>query len=260
MKNNNIKYIYDRLCEEKDLEPGLRVNRLFTNLVNLVMADKISPGTLSAEEKKHLQNMCSCAEFNLELHWANKIINSDDSWQTLQSFVYYQNYVDLTKLEYRSLNSRLKQTSDHYLFCGGGPLPLTAILLAKHYGKKITIIDNQPIAVSKSRKLIKKLGLNNQIKIELKDACLFDKFNKYKVIFVAALAGVDSKNKEKIFNNIREQCSADCHILGRSSWGSRELLYQPIDEQILKCFRKILEVRPKQKIINSIIILGKQLK
>ena len=80
-------------------------------------------------------------------------------------------------------------------------------------------------------------------------------YQDYNTIFVAALAGLDSETKTEIFNRIKSTSPQGSHIVARSSWNNRELLYRPIDTSIYKIFTPIIKIDPFHDVINSIVIL-----
>lgn len=67
----------------------------------------------------------------LETEKAEEILKSDNQWATLESFHFYNRYQGLINNE----NQLVKFAKGQNLaFIGGGPLPLTSILLNKYYG------------------------------------------------------------------------------------------------------------------------------
>ncbi|MDR5658622.1 nicotianamine synthase family protein [Serpentinicella sp. ANB-PHB4] len=55
---------------------------------------------------------------------------------------------------------------DRVLCIGGGPFPCTAMEIAKKTGAQIEVIDYDPLAVKKAKKLINKMNLDKQISIK----------------------------------------------------------------------------------------------
>ncbi|MBK2356677.1 nicotianamine synthase family protein [Francisella hispaniensis] len=248
-----INYLYEEISQLKDFSPSEKVNSAFSSLVKLAMKydSKIE---LSEEKKEHLQYLSAEAEYQLEKYWVNKIVNSSNPIKELETFPYYKNYQDLTTLEYNSLCSCAEHKDHKFIFIGGGFLPLTSIVLASKYNISSKIIDIDKEVTEKSKILIKALKLDHLIDIYNAAGQIFN-YQDYNTIFVAALAGLDSKTKLDIFNQIRSTAPKGSHIVARSSWNNRELLYRPIDESIYKIFTPIIKVDPFHDVINSVVIL-----
>lgn len=253
LQNSKLLNLYKRISLLKNYKPSKTVNSLFAELVKVALNDR-DFNVLDSNKLKKLQRICSLSEFELEKNWANKIIKSSNAFLTLDHFPYVDNYRKLTKMEWYSLLSCSKHGDHNVLFVGGGPLPMTAIILASEYNKKVTILEKDTEAVEISKKLIKHLNLHNMINIIKSDASEFVNYRKFSVIIVAALAGVDKKIKKEILSRIHEQAKISTHVLARSSWGMREILYRPIDKDVFKLFKTEIEVRPHNDIVNSVII------
>ncbi len=248
-----IAKLYKELAALKNLAPSKKVNRLFTKLVRFVL-DPRSVNTLAAKEVRALQIICQKAEYELEKHWAEKIIRSAHPEKTLARFPYLENYRKLAHMEWFSLLSCTTHATHGIFFAGGGPLPLTAIMLAREYGQKITVADISDEACSLSKKAVQALGLEKQIRVLKADASEYGAYGRHNVVVIAALAGLEKGAKEKILLNIKKSAPRGAHILARSSWGAREILYRPIEKKLYGVFKPLMEVRPQSDIINSVVI------
>jgi len=232
----------------KDLTPKTETDLAFSKLVKLVLNSKVDLlKNIKKSDLQKLQQNCAIGEYELEKSWAHKDI---------KTFPYYQNYVDLTKLEWETFQSINKNPikSQNILFVGSGPLPLTTIILAQKYNLSCTIVDNNKEAVEISKLLIKNLNLHNKIKIIHSDAKKFKKYSDFNIIYLAALAGTTSQTKNAILQKIKKDTKKDTYILARSSWGNRRLLYNPIGQTFFKLFTPILEVHPHNHVVNSFIV------
>ena len=131
---------------------------------------------------------------------------------------------------------------------------MTAIVLTIEHKTKVTLIDNDLEAIKLSRAVIKKLGLGHMITILHAEGDSFKDYADFNVIFVAALAGADSKQKKNIFKHIQKKASKNCHIIARSSWGKRKLLYRPLPRSIYSLFKPVIEIFPYNRTLNSVVI------
>jgi nicotianamine synthase len=246
--------IYEELSNVADLRPSEAVNALFARLVRVALSPEVQAHDLSCDDVARLQALCGAGEYELERFWVEETLAAADPPAALRRFPYFQNYVNLTRLEWSSLTACQRHRSHSILFCGGGPLPLTAILLARNYGIRSMVIDNCPDAVELSTRLVEALGLGGAIEIVHADARAYGSFEDYNTIFVAALAGVDDAAKADIFRRIRLEAPEDAHVMARSSWGNRTLLYRPLPRTIYDELVPVAEVRPPGDIVNSIVI------
>ncbi len=236
-----------------NLIPGKTVNNAFSNLVKLATSFKKK----EIELKKYFQIVSAKAEIEMEKYWAKKIIDSENSMKTMQTFWYYKNYVDLTKLEFGALSL----CHDHkihkkILFVGSGPLPLTGIILARDFNCQVTFLDNDKNSLEMSKVLCKKLKLNN-VNFVLADAIGFTDYDKYDTIFIAAMLASKTITKEKFISLLAKKIEQHTHVLVRSAFHNRELLYKKLDIMKVKGLKPILEVRPKNEIVNSFHVFEK---
>jgi len=252
---NSINKLYNQIVSLDNYRPSPKVNYLFTELVAQVLKINKSPN-LSIVKKIKLQEICAQAEYELEKYWAEKIINSENSVKTFAEFPYLNNYEKLTKIEWFSLLSCTRHKRHRVIFTGGGPLPMTAIILAQRYQVKLTVIDIDRQACDLARQVIEKFNLADKIRIMCSDASEFKYYSSFNVIFVAALAGVNTQAKKVILEKIKKDAKLDTHILARSSWGMREILYQPLDRELYRIFKPELEIKPLNDVINSLVIFS----
>jgi nicotianamine synthase len=251
----DTRRLYQSIMALHSLVPGDEVNSLFSELVSKVIHNQIDRTQLSSLEIQRLQETCSQSEFELEKYWSQRILESNNPLGMLESFPYYKNYLDLSRLELYTLKGCVHHHIQTVLFVGGGPLPMTAIVLAIHFGLCVTILDSDESAVYLSRQLIEKLDLTQKIEIQHEDGATYQNYQGSSMIFVAALAGIDTMSKNNICKQIKAQSQPGTYILARSSWGVRNLLYKPLSTTWYNFFEPIIEVRPHHDIVNSIVIL-----
>jgi nicotianamine synthase len=253
-KQPALNSIYSEILALKNLKPCFRVNRLFSELVTLVLDPK-TKNTLKIAEVEKLQLISSQAEYELEKYWAKRIVKSDDPQKTLDDFPYYRNYEQLVQLERLVSEATITKLQYSLLLVGGGPLPLTAILLSKKTFKRIVVLEIDHEAFLLSSTLIKKLGLDKKIKIIHIDAQVFPGYQSFDWIVVSVLAGIERGVKKGILDQIAKNLHSEARVLVRSSWGSRCLLYRPVSFSWLRKFRVLVEIKPHNEIINSTFVL-----
>jgi hypothetical protein len=185
----------------------------------------------------------------LETDNAKEILNSDDPWKTLESFHFYHRYQGLLRNE----NQLVKFTPEQkVVFIGGGPLPLTLILLNKIFKAQCVSVEVLPEVAELSQNVIKKLGLESEIEVVLGDETILRNID-YTVVMVAALA----EPKERVFANVWEVVDTVTPIIYRTYTGMRAILYSPVTEKATRGFHKEVMILPTGKVNNTSVLIRK---
>ena len=246
--------IFNRILKLDSLKPSKKTNDAFSDLVKF--CENNNDVSLKKDQIQKLRALSSVAECEMEVYWAKKILESKDANKELEKFWYYKNCEQLVDLEYSNITCLYKKVRN-ILFIGGGPLPLTAIVLCRKYNLSCTILERDLNSYSTSVKLVEKLGLSDRIKIINIDAESYSGYEKFDIIYLAAMVGHDEAAKSNMISLIHNKLQKGKVLLCRSSHGTRELLYTPIAQKLLKEVSPVLEVRPYNSIINSFFILQK---
>lgn len=256
MIDSNVKDLYNQIISLEKLTPSKKVNSLFSRLVSRVLEAK-EGDSLSSSEISKLQVTCGKAEYFLELYWAKKIISSKFPKLTLNRFPYLENYKKLTSLEWNTLIGCGSHESHKVLFIGSGPLPLTAVVLAMFFGQECTVMDKDKDAVKISRKLINCLRLDKKIEVIESSAESYKNYSEFNIVILAALAGALESQKKIIIKQVEKNTKPGTHLLARSSYGTRRLLYKPVKLDYFDVYKPIAEVRPHNEVVNSFFVLTK---
>ena len=185
----------------------------------------------------------------LETENAKKILESDNPTETLDSFHFYERYIGLLNNESQLAKFNENKT---FVFLGSGPLPLTLIMFNKVYGCKCIGIELQEEVAELSREVLKKLGLDDDIKIITGDENSIADL-EYDILMVAALA----EPKERVFSNIWEFIDKDTPLIYRTYTGMRAILYAPVLEKDTRGFHKEVMVLPTGKTNNTSVLIRK---
>jgi nicotianamine synthase len=248
--------LFKQISTLPTLWPTPATNEAFSKLVTFCLTAKQEDITLESSDITKLQTLCSKAESEMELYWAQKIITSKDPNKELLAFWYYTNYTDLVTLEYDTF-SKVKKNVRNILFVGGGSLPLTAIMLSKEYGMICTVLENDKKSYELSKQLVITLGLENCITIVNEDGGTYCNHEAFDLTYIAALVGMNELLKHEIILSVHNKIIKGSLLLCRSSYEARTLIYPPVPTMTLKHLPEALEVRPCDSIINSFIILQK---
>jgi protein-L-isoaspartate O-methyltransferase len=119
--------------------------------------------------------------------------------------------------------------TDRVLCIGGGPCPISGILLHEYTGARVTIIDRDEACVQASAELVRKLGYDGVIEIFHGDAKDFSP-EKYTVIHMAAqVCPLD-----QVFCNLKNGCRFGAKILVRLPKKKLEKFYFIKDRSVFK--------------------------
>ncbi|KAL1798178.1 hypothetical protein ACET3X_002215 [Alternaria dauci] len=275
---SEIREIYTVLSGLSSLAPCEQVNSLLTKLVNLCVVPYSTEFTsyffrIPGIEGlcSNLRPLCSEAEGELEKHWAKRMLNDLDKQQQqtssiLQTFPYYQNYVDLSRLECATIEAFLPTPPSRIAFIGSGPLPLTSLcFLDRHPLAQVYNIDRDASALSISESLCKRLGYqDNRMSFAHQDITTPEtsspppEWQSCDVVFLAALVGTDTYTKLAILKSMASKLVPGTLVVARSAQGMRSVLYPILElsEDIQAIgFEILAEVHPWTKVVNSVIVL-----
>lgn len=185
----------------------------------------------------------------LETEMAAEILKSQDPWDDLKSYHFYNRYEGLIKNESKLVNFSPEQK---VIFIGGGPLPLTLIFLYQLYKTRGISIEIIPEVAELSRQVINKLGLQSQIEVIEGDEKSIKDID-YTVVMVAALA----EPKERVFANLWEIVDTLTPVIYRTYTGMRAILYSPVTEKATRGFHKEVMVLPTGKVNNTSVLIRK---
>jgi len=184
-----------------------------------------------------------------EVLLAENMLRSKDPWSMLKKFPLYPRYKALIKNQVEAVSLSQDQV---LAFLGCGPLPISSILLGGLYGIRSIGLDVDPLAASLARKCIQCLGLEENISIvEGNESVLADL--EWDAVLVAALA----EPKKRIFQTLRTilKETGPRPICYRTYTGMRAVLYQPVQPEEIKGFRKTCEIAPQGRVNNTLVVL-----
>lgn len=259
--------IYEKISMLENLNPSNHVNELFTQLVTTCTSPCPIDVTQQSQEVKEtiskLIRLCGKAEGLLESHYSTLIGSHEKPLNHIKLFPYYSNYLKLSHLEFTMLTTHCTQLLPEKLaFVGSGPLPLTSIMLAKYYLRHTCFhnYDMDPIANAKAYNLVSSdPDLSKRMFFLTADiADVSNGLKEYNVVFLAALVGMDKKEKEKIINHLGKHMAPGAILLLRSAHGARAFLYPVVDpDNDLKGFEVLSIFHPTDEVINSVIVARK---
>lgn len=264
-----IESIYTGLESLPSLKPGATANKLFSKLVSLCIQQYDNETITNVLEDprivrliKYLRDMCSVGEYLLEYQWSEKIVSDCKLLDTprddpLRSFVYYENYIELTKLEIHTMLG-CGVVPRTVVFIGSGPLPLSSILLTEMCSDvaKVHNLDIDVDAISIASELVSAIGKSQVIEHHQCNGLDYTGFAQADVIFLAALVGCNHEQKLLFLQKIYDQCEPDTAVIVRSAHSLRALLYPVIEpHDLVQCgFNVEVVLHPHNQVVNSVIL------
>ncbi|MCA2216935.1 nicotianamine synthase family protein [Jidongwangia harbinensis] len=263
-----ILRLYDGLRAQDSLAPSPVVNSLFADLVaTCAHADPVDVSSVLtdpriAEARDNLVRLCAVGESQLEDWWARRTLAAPDPHAELAAFPYLRNYEQLAHLERHALAGTGHRPGDSGRLCfiGGGPLPLSAIMLSRMLRTTVTVVDQDADAVELSRRLIGRLGLADRISVLLADARsasdLACAAAGCDVVVVAALVGTTRVQKQAALRAVGTSIEAGTRVAVRSANGLRSLLYPVVSVRDVRDAGLVPEVllHPFGEVINSVLV------
>jgi nicotianamine synthase len=257
-----IVAIHSALNQLPSLEPGPVVNELFTDLVRLseyrrglnsvpVLSD---PRVLALTPR--LRQLCATGEFRLERAWAHRVLNASDPDAELMAFPYLGNYEELTTLEMHALAGVGLDLAGirRICFLGGGPLPLSALLMSRNLSATVDVVDVNQEASSLAGQVAERVSLSGQVQFHHADAADFDGVADSDVVVLAALVGLDRTVKHRVLAALSQRMRTGSMLIARSSDGLRTLLYPPLELSDLHDWRPLAVVHPLNGVVNSVVV------
>lgn len=258
--------MYEKIASLESLKPSQDVNMLFTQLVltcippNPIDVSKLCQGVQEIRSK--LIRLCGEAEGLLENHFSTILGSYENPIDHLNIFPYYSNYLKLSKLEYTILNQHFTHVPSKIAFVGSGPLPLTSIVLASNH-LTTTSFHNYDIDHSANSKALALVSsdpdLSKRMVFQTTDILdVTTALKDYEVVFLAALVGMDKKEKLKIIDHLAKYMAPGATLMLRSAHGARAFLYPVIDPcDDLRGFEVLSVFHPTDEVINSVVIARK---
>lgn len=266
---DEICHIHHQLSHVDCLVPGDHVNALFTKLVTICTFQYDDDTVKTVLNDIHilaliptLRTMASQGEYFLELTWANEL--SKEQHPKLSKFVYYQNYVDLVKLELHALHG-VNATLNNIVFIGSGPLPLSPILMYQELTSTANSnvmmhnIDRDEASITVSNALLQKIGIDHGFKQHVMDATGYSDFGHADLVVLGALVGQDVQEKMELLSHIGNSMKQGSYLMARSAHSLRKLLYPSIEPyQVNACgFETLVVLHPFNDVVNSVLIARK---
>lgn len=255
----------ERLAAESALEPDEPTGEAFAELVGLCThrsgpdaAAVLADPRVSALTGR-LRELCADGEFRLERRWARRVLAATDARQELEAFPYLDNYRALAALEGHTLAAVRTAGPRRLCVLGSGPLPLTALLLARELGVQTDAVDLDAEATVLATAVLRRLPGGGLVSPQQGDARRADVVGAADVVVLAALVGLDPVSKRAVVAAVADRMRPGALLLARGARRLRTLLYPPLDIDDLTAagdgrLAPQAEVHPATDVVNSFVI------
>lgn len=192
---------------------------------------------------KRLRALNSDATDAVENAYALRVLDG----ALLPSFPHFSNYKHLHMHLAVAMQGR---KTNHLLFVGSGPFPITAMLATQLFAQ-VTCVDYNASANETARRLVEKSGLASRISFITADARSLKNL-EYDAILVASLVGSNEQEKKEIFQTLKSNMRPGTVLAGRDAHGLRSLVYQRIPEEVWVGMELISTQHAGQECMNSL--------
>ena len=246
------------------LSPNAHTNAVFSELVRLATHpedDQLARQILANSDIRRiipgLRRLCAAGESELERSWTRQIIGSRDPQEELRDFPYFGNYEQLARLEHHAVLGVTGRRPRRVLFVGGGPLPLTSLLLASEHGHtEIDSIDVDPEAIHLAVRLADVLQVD-AVRFRCADVLDCTDIAGYDMVCLAAMVGPQPGEKIRVIEHLYQHMRPGALLLARSARLLRTLLYPPLTLSDLAGFRLLAVLNPYTEVVNSLVVAEK---
>jgi len=266
---DRIVRLHERLSRLASLAPAPEVNALFQELVQVCVNadDRAAPPVVADTRIRRLRpnllSLCSQGESLLELTWAHRVLEAADPRAELGRFTYLENYQRLSRLELHALAGagHVPRPGGRVCFLGGGPLPLSALLMHRELSAVVDVVDNEPQAADLARRLLGRLAPGPGLRVTQADAMsaadMAQLLAGCDVVVVAALVGHTRMQKRAVLHAVGRALDPGAYLVLRSAHGLRSLLYPVVEPgdvtEAAGCVPQML-VHPLSDVLNSVLV------
>ncbi len=268
-----VLQLHSELSRLDSLAPGPGVDPLFRELVQVCVrtAEPVARAVLAEPcvraIRPELVSICSDGESRLEALWAERVLAAADPLQTLEAFPYLDNYRQLTRMEVHALAGagHRPRPGRGLCFLGGGPLPLSALLLHQELAGPVVVVDRDVRAAELAAGVLARLAPGADLRVQVADASrpgdLAGALAGCDVVLVAALVGRSRPEKRQVLASVGQAMEPGGYLLARSAHGLRSLLYPVADVEDLSAaigFAPQVLVHPLGDVVNSALVARRE--
>ncbi|KAF1860013.1 hypothetical protein Lal_00027863 [Lupinus albus] len=188
---------------------------------------------------------------------AKKVAFVGSGAMPLSSILMASNHMESTHFDNFDINDKANEVA----FVGSGAMPLSSILMASNHMES-THFDNFDIndkANEVARRIVASdAELEKRMKFETRDIMeVKERLGQYDCIILAALVGVNRKDKLKILEHIRMYMKEGGFLVVRSAKGARTFIYPCVEDRDLVNFELLTTFQPTHALVHSVLLRKK---
>ncbi len=255
-----IQTIYQRLSTFVDSGDWSRAKQEFAVLHSLLsqvdsrLAEKVFALPCVSSLQTGFCELRARCEYAEERYWSQRISQQRDAVSELCQYPEYPLYETIVEYEYGLLNRSGSRGIQNILFIGGGPLPMTAILLAQKFRVTSTCIDRVAEACQLAQRLSEALDLTRYLRYRCVDILSLTELDRYDAVFLAALVGPNHHSKSQVVRHLNKYMQVGQILVLRTAHGWKRLIYSQVDVADLTDFRcQVLQESPVGVIQTTIV-------
>ncbi len=267
--------LHEGLSRLANLVPASDADAIFHELVRVCIdaGNEAAASVLADARIRRLRpdllRLCSEGESLLEAAWARRVGEAGDPPAELDRFPYLENYRRLSRLELHTLAGagHVPLAAHRVCFLGGGPLPVSGLLMRQQLGVTVDVVEKEPLAADLARRLLGRLAPGPGLRVVEADAASAEDMAQLvpgcDVVVMAALVGPTRDEKREVLRAVGRAMDPGAYLVARSAHGLRSLLYpvvEPGDVEAAGCVPHVL-VHPlsDSDVINSVLVARRRL-
>lgn len=123
---------------------------------------------------------------------------------------------------------------ERMLYVGSGPFPLNPILMARNFGVRLVLVDRDRAATILSRRLVKVLGLQENISIVNQDIRHYLRMHRHDSVIIAAMVGDTPSRRTRLVQHVVDRVNPHVLVAIKNFGGLKSMLFSPLDVRTLK--------------------------
>ncbi len=143
------------------------------------------------------------------------------------------------------------------LYVGSGPFPLNPILMAKHFGAHLDLVDRDRASTILSKRLVRVLGLHENISIVNQDIRRFLGMRRYDTVIIAAMVGDTPSQRRRLVQHVVDRIRPHVLVVIKNFGGLKSLLCSSLDVRMLKGINMRLTIHKYDGMTNEFFFVTK---
>lgn len=258
-----IEDLYQSIPRDLEVTPTDTILHVFKQAREVALTDKYQPeeirDVLQSPRIKKIQSSlisrCAACEYEIERRFAIECLKAKSLEQAMINYRSYQRYVAMMSQEIESLRALYHKPIQKVLFCGSGPLPISAFILRRELGIEVFTLDYDSQTNDITCEMNQKLPAHLRLKHIHSNYYDFNDFAEFDLVMLAALVGISPDEKKSAMKHLNCNLHQQQLALVRTAEGLRSLFYAQIPEEALEGFKILKKVAATPTTFNASMVL-----